>query len=240
MGSFNPKSARDLAGIMIDRAPGGKFGVSLKVEFAIDGIEQLQSFWDKFDDKIRRKVLRKSVNAACRPVVKKVRALAPKQTGLFRRSITHMVRSYRRGGSLAGVSGQRGQRSKSTKALDKAASAAKSHKNRGGLSGKGKVVPIHLVNNPVKPHTIKANLLKGERLVFRRYGRINWERDVDHKGHGGRGFMEDAFSQTRRLALKAFETKFKNEVINEANKLKWTNPVQHVKDIAALRSMSGG
>ena len=230
---FNPRSARDVAGIVI-----GQQGVSLSIEFALDGIKEMHRFWERFDDKNKRKILRKSVNASCRPVVKKVRALAPKQTGLFRRSITHIVRSYRRGGALAGVIGQRGQRSKSTKALDKAAEAAKSHKSRGGLSGKGKVVPIHLVNNPVKEHKITANLLKEERLVFRASGRIHWERDVDHKGHPGRGFMEDAFTQTRRLALKAFETKFKNEVVSEANKLKWT--IDASKDLAAIRTMSGG
>ena len=208
------------------------------IKYELQGMAEANKAFDKLDKKIKRKVTRKAVNAAVRPTITAARKFAPKQTGLFRRSITHIVRSYRRGGALAGVIGQRGQRSKSTKALDKAAEAAKSHKSRGGLSGKGKVVPIHLVNNPVKEHKITANLLKEERLVFRASGRIHWERDVDHKGHPGRGFMEDAFTQTRRLALKAFETKFKNEVVSEANKLKWT--IDASKDLAAIRTMSGG
>ena len=230
---FNPRSVRDAAGLVI----GGE-SVALKITFALDGTGEMQRFWKRFDHRIKRRIVRKAVNAACRPVVKKVRALAPKKTGLFKRSITHIVRTYRRGGSIAGVIGQRGQRSKSTKSLDRAMGAAKSHPGRGGLSGQGKVVPLHLVNSPIKPHEIKAEPAEGEKLVFKAYGRMHWESTVDHQGHPGRRFMETAFAQTRRQALTAFEVKFQNEIVNEANKLSWTIAIG--KDLSAIRTMSGG
>ena len=231
---WNKRSVAWAAGVIA-----GEESFGLKLSFDLDGTGEMQRFWKRFDQKIRRRVTRKAVNAACRPIVKKVRSLAPKKTGLLRRSITHVVRNYRRGGSYAGVIGQRGQRSGATKALAKAQGrVAMGATRHGGISGAGKIVPIHLVNSRVKPHKITANLLKDERLVFKRYGRINWEKRVDHRGHPGDRFMNRAWSQTHKLALVAFEVKFHNEIANEAHKLEWIT--ESGKDRMSQKMMTGG
>ena len=228
---FNPRSARDVAGIVI-----GQQGVSLSIEFALDGIKEMHRFWERFDDKIKRKILRKSVNASCRPVVKKVRALAPKQTGLLRRSLTHKIKNYRKGAIFVAIAGQRVDGA--TKAFERAAIKAQSDKRRGGLSAKGKAVPIHLVESRVRPHTLKARplenvmvpakkrgmkiasdrfmrLLTGVKrgtLVFRRFGRIVRTKQVKHPGNSGDGFMRRAADATRGDSLREFEKKWKTEI----------------------------
>ncbi len=195
----------------------------IKIDYNVLGVEESDRLFRQLNSKLQRKVTRKAINAAARPMVKRVRQLVPKKTGLLKRSITHRVKAYRRGGIQVAVIGQRGAGSKSTKALAAAQGRAlMSRGNRGGISGKGKIVPIHLVDQPTKAHRIRpkvASAMAGDVLVFRRYGKINWESVVNHGGTRGYKFLARAFSGTSRQSLRAFETKFLNEVYAEASKI---------------------
>ena len=128
------------------------------IKYELQGMAEANKAFDKLDKKIKRKVTRKAVNAAVRPTIKAARKLAPKQTGLLRRSLTHKIKNYRKGAIFVAIAGQRVDGA--TKAFERAAIKAQSDKRRGGLSAKGKAVPIHLVESRVRPHTIKARPLE--------------------------------------------------------------------------------
>jgi len=179
----------------------------------LEGVKESAQKFQQLDKKIRRKVTRKAVNASIRPAVKAMRATAPKQTGLFRRSLTHKVKAYKKGGVMVAIAGQR--KAGSTKAFDRAALKARSDPRRGGLSGQGKVVPIWLVENRIKPHPIKARAaddMRGGILVFKRYGRLIRTKQVNHPGRAGLRFMSRAAIATRSQSLRDFAKKFSTEI----------------------------
>jgi len=196
------------------------------IEYEMAGMEKSAQAFEALDRKIKRKVTKKSVNAAVRPTVKELRKLTPKQTGLLRRSLTHKVKPYRQGAITVGVVGQR--KTGSTRAFEKAATRARSDPKRGGLSAKGHAVPIHLIERPVKQHVIKARA-KGHAskslralaamtgigrgtLVFHRFGRLIRVKRVNHPGNSGLGFMKKAAAATKTQSLRAFESKWTTEV----------------------------
>ena len=206
------------------------------IKYDMEGIAEANKAFEKLDKKIKRKVTRKAINASVRPAIKAARKLAPKQTGLLRRSLTHKIKNYRKGAIFVAIAGQRVDGA--TKAFERAAIKAQSDKRRGGLSAKGKAVPIHLVESRVRPHTIKARplenvmvpakkggmkiasdrfmrLLTGVKrgtLVFRRFGRIVRTKQVKHPGNSGDGFMRRAADATRGDSLREFEKKWKTEI----------------------------
>ena len=196
---------------------GAKFGKD-RITFRLEGVKESQRAFLALDDKLKRSVTRKAVNASVRPAVKMVRKLTPRNTGLLRRSITHRVKSYRKGGILVGVVGQR--TGGSTKAFQKAAEKAKGAAGRGGLSGRGVAPPLHLVDQPVKAHKIKhseaeLSAFTGKEqgsLVWKQSGRVNYAQEVDHPGTSGKRFMIKAAILTRNQCLLEFKKKFKAEV----------------------------
>ena len=189
-----------------------------RVTFRLDGVEQSRKAFLGLDNKIKRTVTRKAVNASVRPIVKMVRKLTPRNTGLLRRSITHKVKPYRKGGIIVGMVGQR--TSGATKAFQKAAAKAQQAAGRAGLSGKGVAPPLHLVDQPTKAHTIKpeeaelsAFLGKDiDKLTFKKYGRLIYAEKVKHPGSDGAGFMLAASVLTRVVSLNEFAKKFRTEV----------------------------
>ena len=196
---------------------GAKFGQD-RITFRLDGVKESQRAFLALDDKLKRSVTRKAVNASVRPAVKMVRKLVPRNTGLLRRSITHRVKSYRKGGILVGVVGQR--EGDMTKAFEKAAEKAKGAAGRGGLSGRGVAPPLHLVDQPVKAHKIKhsqaeLSAFTGKdqgSLVWKQSGRVHYKKDVEHPGTKGKGFMLKAAILTRNQCLLEFKKKFNAEV----------------------------
>ncbi len=189
-----------------------------RVTFRLDGVEQSRKAFLGLDNKIKRTVTRKAVNASVRPIVKMVRKLTPRNTGLLRRSITHKVKPYRKGGIIVGMVGQRTKGA--TKAFEKAAEKAKTAAGRGGLSGKGVAPPLHLVDQPTGEHKIKhsqkeLSAFTGNdlgSLTFKRYGRLIYAQEVEHPGTKGKRFMIAASVLTRNVALNEFAKKFRTEV----------------------------
>ena len=186
----------------------------LDVRYKLDGVKKSQQAFERLDHKVRKGITRKSINASIRPTVKAMRKMAPRQTGLFRRSLTHRVKGYRQGAIFVAVAGQRS--SGTSKAFDKAADKARSNPNRGGLSGQGKVVPMHLVIGKIKPHEVahrqrELSTFTGRdlgSLVFKRYGRLNFLKAVNHPGHAGLQFMSRAARQTMAQNIAQFKKKF--------------------------------
>lgn len=73
----------------------------------LSGLRPLLRTLDAFGPKVRRKVTRAMVAAGGRAVAKQAKGLAPKETGLLRRSIGSKVKVYKDTGIAVAVAGPR-------------------------------------------------------------------------------------------------------------------------------------
>jgi len=165
----------------------------------IDGVERTLLAFGRLERGIARKVVPKAVRAGGSVQLKATRQQAPKKNRLLSRSLTMVLRRYN--GAVYAVIGQQVRKTVNVKKL----------KHSGGISGQGNVVPIHLVENPVKAHEITGSPW----LRFNLNGRQVWAKRVLHPGHSGRHFAQRAADQTRGAAEAAFEVKFINELNKE-------------------------
>lgn len=173
----------------------------------IYGIEELYRNLEEMPRRIRRKVLRKGVRAGSALFTKNLKQSVPIRSGMLKRTIATKVKQYTHGETVnvMGLAGQKvGTKLKETKRRRKGMRA-------GGISARGDVVPIHLVDQPVKPHAISG------RLSIRDFHRV--VSGVQHPGHRGAGFVEMAFQKTYRMSLDAFRQKAAEEIAAEAAKL---------------------
>jgi len=168
----------------------------------ITGVQQTQRALNSLETRVRKKVLRKSVRAGGGVILKGERKHAPRSTGLFKRSLAQKVKSYKSGNVVSIVGQKKGAKITSRKKL---------RKGSGGISGRGQVVPIHLVDQPTRHHIIwprnrQAILIGSGQFTAR----------VRHPGTSGARFMQRTESETRTPALRAFRTKTEQEVNREA------------------------
>jgi hypothetical protein len=175
------------------------------VEFkVINGPKVLRAL-DQFEHKTRKVILRKATRAGGAVFVKSAKRHAPIRTGRLKRSITQKVKTYP-SGTVVSITGQRrGSQLKDTKKI---------RARRGGISGQGKVVPIHLVDQPTRGHHIHAS--EGRVLYL---GAHWWSFSVYHPGTRGRNFMVRSYDSDRQQALYAWERKAEFEIDREANKI---------------------
>lgn len=154
----------------------------------------------EFPRRVEKRVLRKSIRAGGNPFLKTARSSAPRRNGLFKRSLALKVKVYP-GGTVVAIIGQR-----KNKRFNKAKLRLK---KKGGISGAGELVPIHLVENAVKAHTIPGPIRLGRSVV----------RNVRHPGHAGSGFLARAAATAQPKSQIAFQRKAEQEITNEARNL---------------------
>ncbi len=107
------------------------------------GVQECLAVLQATPAKAQKVWLRKSVRAGGGPLLKAVRANVPVKNGGLKRSLRQLVRVYR--GTVVAVIGQE---------KGKADTRKRKIKAKGGISGRGDVVPMHLVEQRVKPHKI--------------------------------------------------------------------------------------
>ena len=168
-----------------------------------DGIKRTQRALDELETRVRKKVLRKSVRAGGAVILKVERKHVPRMTGLLKRSLAQKVKSYKSGNVIAIVGQKKGAKITARKKL---------RKGTGGISGRGDVVPIHLVDQPIQPHEITPTNARAMRI-----GQDQFVGRVRHPGHRGRRFMWRAAGESRGPAISAFRTKTELEVNREAS-----------------------
>lgn len=158
--------------------------------------------------KIQRRAMKKAINAGAAPFLKASRRNAPRATGLFKRSLTTKVVSYRSGAvTLAMIGQQKRKRIKAT------AAGERRRVGRGGISGRGDIVPIHFIEEDIRSHAI--NPKQGRSL------RIDGEyrAHVRHPGVRGQHPIAKAARESESAGVRAFAAKLQSEVIKEAAKL---------------------
>lgn len=65
------------------------------VSMKIDGLKSLERELKRLDVKVRKNILRRALTAAANPIVKEAKLLAPKDSGMLRKSITKKVSGAR-------------------------------------------------------------------------------------------------------------------------------------------------
>lgn len=101
------------------------------------------------DDKASRKALRPAVQAVAKINLDEMKALSPRSTGAFKRSLMVVTRKPRKNGkSITCLVGQRKQR--------KVGKVSKKSIGRGSqITRAGKAAPIHFLDRSTKAHQIK-------------------------------------------------------------------------------------
>ena len=109
--------------------------------------------------KIQLGALRKSANAGAQPLLKAARRNAPRATGRFAKTLAVKIKQYRGGAVVVAIIGQE-QKTKSLKKL---------RKGRGGISGRGGLVPIHFVEEDTRAHRIPKEFRKTQLKTTKEY-----------------------------------------------------------------------
>jgi len=153
--------------------------------------------------KQQKKILPKAVRAGGGPFLKAVRANAPSMNKTLKRSIILVIRRYRTG-ALAVIGQDKGK--------TRGKGVGKS-KHGGGISGRGDLVPIHLVEAPTKPHSINPKVRKALKFNDR------FAKSVRHPGTAGRHFVRKSAQQAEGEAIRSFTDKLRVETLAEAGRL---------------------
>jgi len=168
----------------------------------VDGIEETAAAFDALDKKVRRRVLPKVARAGGALQLKEARRTVPRVNRHLASSLALVIRRY--AGAAVAVIGQ------DTNKVPR----GKKRKTAGGISGSGAAAPIHLVENPVRPHAIRPT--SATQLRFTSHGQVIYARRVQHPGHRGTSSLARAAASTQGTAQAAAERKLAEELAKEA------------------------
>ena len=77
------------------------------VTIKLEGVQQLLKNLEQFSQTIQRRIVRKAVSAGSTPMLQAVKAAAPRETGLLKKSIGRKVKTYRNSGVVLVIIGPR-------------------------------------------------------------------------------------------------------------------------------------
>lgn len=177
---------------------------TMRVEGLREAVEQLRGI----PDKVRKRVLQKAIRAGGSVLVREAKKTVPTDAGNLKRSLDQKVKSYQSGKIAVSIIGQRkGQRA-----------SAKVRHGRGGLSRKGYAVPIHLVENPTKPHRIPKEG-KGPLVMRLPSGRQVIVESIQHPGTAGHAFLRAAAERAQELTASTVAAKMQTEIDREVRRV---------------------
>lgn len=183
--------------------------------FQLEGLPETNRKLQQLGGKIEKKIIMKAMRAGAAPLVKGIKKFSPRRTGLFRRSLQAKLRWYSRSRVALAVIGQQ----KDVGQLH----VRKIRKGRGGISGRGKVVPIHFIEEGTGPHRIPNDNSKMGNIpmVFRLpSGRRIVVDHVDHPGSRAQHVVRRTADQYGLEAAEQFALKFEIEVDREIEAVK--------------------
>ena len=193
------------------------------VNVTLQGLPQTIATLNTFPKKIQKRALVKAVRAGVRPLLVASRRNAPRLTGIFRASLDTKIKSYRDGVVQVGIVGQkkdrRAERSTNREIRAGRALTGRLGRGRGGISGRGDLVPVHFVENPTKPHQIPKDGRKGMLLLRLPSGHRMLVDSVSHPGTKGSRPIARAAEAATGEANARFAEKLTIEVEAEAAKI---------------------
>lgn len=208
------------------------------ISITLQGEAQTVRVLESLPVKIQERCLGKAVNAGAGPYLRAARANAPRQSGLFVRTLALKVKSYARSGAVVALIGQEKTRNFKGLAAKVRARIKAGSVRAGGISRRGDAVPIHLVESPTKPHRIPLEFRKvrlrittpagKRRSVYAGVersaplrlrlpsGQTVYVDQVQHPGTRGSRFLGRAYEASTPEASARFESKLAEEVDREA------------------------
>ncbi len=178
----------------------------------ITGIPSTIRILNELPKRQQKKIIPKAARAGGNPFLKAARANAPGTNKIFKRSLILLVRRYATG-AFAIIGQDKGK-------VTSGAKAARKRTIRGGISGRGDVVPIHLVENPTRAHLVQP---KNKRTLAFGFdadtGTSIFARSIRHPGTRGSRFVRKSAQQAQSQAIREFENKLRVETLAEAGRL---------------------
>lgn len=168
----------------------------------LEGLETTLRRLRTFPAKVQKKCLRKAVSAGAVPLVKAAKKASPQLRGIFKRSLTTKVKGYQGGAVEVAIVGQSA----------KIRSAKKVRAGRGGISGRGDVVPIHFIEDGVRPHRIPKEGSKRKLHITLPSGQLVFLYSIQHPGHRGFHPIRHAAETAATEAASRVEQKLAEEI----------------------------
>ena len=177
----------------------------------ITGIPSTIRILNELPKRQQKKILPKAARAGGGPFLKSIRSNAPAMNKTLKRSMIMVIRRYRTGAWA--IVGQ-------DKGKTRGKGIGKGIKRGGGISGRGDLVPIHLVEEPTKAHEVRARRARALAFGFDRdTGKSNFARRIRHSGTRGKHFVRKSARQSQGAAVRAFTDKLRTETLIEAGRL---------------------
>lgn len=177
--------------------------------FTLQGLPETVRRLEELPKRIEKRCMTKAVRAGAAPLVKAAKANAPRATGLFKRSLDSKIKSYGQGRVTLAIVGQK----------KTVTQRRKLRKGRGGISGRGDLVPVHFVEEPTRPHRIPKEGRGPLRLKLPS-GQLAVVQSVEHPGTRGQHPIRRAADSAAGTAAQAFADKLSAEVEREAETLR--------------------
>jgi len=142
------------------------------------GFREMERALKSLEDKEQRTAIRRALTRSAQPMVKEARNLAPKETGLLKKSLGSVSRWYQRGGA----------------ASDGTAWVGVGVRKGFEAEGRNPRKYLHLVIEGAQPHMIRGNMTlpNGHRVK------------VEHPGARPNDFLATAFNKKRSEANDRF------------------------------------
>lgn len=175
----------------------------------LEGLAETRQRLLQLPDRIQKRCMSKAVRAGGALFVKAAKRNAPRLTGLFKRSLAQRVKSYQAGKVVVSITGQQ----------NTVKNRRKLRRGRGGISGRGDLVPIHFVEENTKPHRIPKEGRGMLILRNRSGGRVLVYSVVHHPGTRGQHPIRRAADSQAGAAAQEFAKKLAIEVDAEVAKL---------------------
>lgn len=173
------------------------------ITFSVHGDEQLRVNLVKLKVAVQRKITRKAVTAAMRPLRMTAKKFAPKDTGQMRKQLVSKIKTYK-SGNVFGIVGVKNEKDSAT--------------------GRRPSKYLHLVMGGTKAHDIlptKKRILVSTNLFAKgnKIKRIVFGRRVQHPGAKKNPFLTDAFHGSSEAALDKFRDVMRDGILDEVDKL---------------------
>lgn len=173
------------------------------IEFSVHGEAQLAANLLKLKVAVQKKITRKAVTAAMRPLRMTAKKFAPKDTGQLRKQLVSKVKTYK-SGNVFGIVGVKNEKDEAT--------------------GRRPSKYLHLVLGGTKAHEIRPRrkrVLVGTNLFAKGNAvqRVMYGRLVQHPGAKKNPFLTDAFSGSSEAALDKFRDVMRDGILDEVDKL---------------------
>lgn len=167
------------------------------IAFTIEGDKRLLKKLERLKKSAQKKIIRRGVTAAVRPIRMQAKSDAPKETGQLKKKLTVKVKAYKSGNVFGMVSVAN---------------------EKDAATGRRPSKYLHLVTLGTKPHAIvprKKKLLvgtskTGERTVF--------GKSVQHPGAKKQDFLTAAIKAKQSESVAKFSEVVRSGILSEAQK----------------------